>query len=195
MASNVVTRRRTPRMANVKMPGEKNVGAAFCQSSHRHFCAPNQIAIVMGAWQIEWMVCHQNLRGFIRQGAKLFLDASKLLLINPAAFYHQRARRADADHDHFIIGIHRLKIVGDVPSILVQRTKESVVNVVKRDVVIAGHHDFRLRQRIEELTGFLKLMRTCALREITGNCDERGIQFPNCSEKWCDQRGIRPAKM
>ena len=61
--------------------------------------------------------------------------------------------------------------------------------------MISGDDDLRFRQSIEERARLLKLVRTCALGEIAGDCNEVRFDFADDLFQRIDQQRVYAPKM
>src|SRR6185369_12583859 len=66
---------------------------------------------------------------------------------------------------------------------------------MQRNVMISGHDDLRFRQSIEERARLLKLVRTCALGEIAGDCNEVRFDFADDLFQRIDQQRVYAPKV
>ena len=160
---------RVHRVAGMKMTGQKNISAATRQRFHCHPRASDKLPFVVSFRQIEGMMRDDDPRHLRVQGAELLLHPRDLFFINSTTLDRQRASSIDAEHRDFFVMIKRLQVFGDVAAILVERLKEPRPNIVERNVVIARHHELRLRQKIEKSSGLFELMGARALRQVTGD--------------------------
>ena len=75
-----------------------------------------------------------------------------LVGVDAAALERQRARRIDAGDGDFVVLVERCKVARHVTPETRQRCGEASHHIVERHVVVAGNHDLRRRQPVEECT-------------------------------------------
>ena len=113
----------------------------------------------------------------------------------------ERARGVDAEHRDLVVDERGLEVGVDVALVVAERAEEALPDVVERHVVVAGHHQLRHRQPVEEGARLLELRGAGALREVARDGDElrrdllaaarssgsisAGSMRPKCrSERW-----------
>src|SRR4029453_16908597 len=68
--------------------------------------------------------------------------------------------------------------------------EESGKDIMKGNVMVSRHDDLWFRQIVEERARLLELVRTCALCEIAGACDEIRVDFSDDFFQRVDQQRV-----
>src|SRR6185295_5458470 len=141
------------------------------------------------------MMGDQNLDDLPVERTEFLPQPRHLSPVDAPAFDSQRSRRVYSEYCDLIISIERPQVIGDVAPILFQRLRESSKYIVQGNVVITRHDDLRLRERIQERASSFELMRTGALREVSGNRDNIRLQFVDGLNERNDARFVDRAEV
>jgi len=165
---------------------------------HRLAGTAHQVVLVRRFGHVERMMRHHDPGLVTDQFVECRADLADLPPVHPAALVRQRARRVDAEHRDLVVHERGREVVGDVAPVAGQRLREPRDQVDQRNIVIPGHHDLRLRQRIEKGARLLELRRAGPLREVAGDCDEvgldgldRGVQRRQCGQVHAPEVQVR----
>ena len=109
------------RVANVKVPGEENVGSAARHRFHRHSSASDQVPFVVSLRQIERMMSDDDFNYLRIENTEPLAHKCDLVFVNATALDRQRTCRVDSQHRDFFVMVKRPQIVGDKAAVLAQR--------------------------------------------------------------------------
>ena len=123
------------------MPGEKNIGTATGERLHCQARPPDQLTLIMPFRYIEGMVRDDDFDDLITKGAQPLADACDLIFADASIFDGERAGSVKPENEHLFVSIKWFKIAGNVAPVFIQRLKETGKDIVKRNVVITGHHN------------------------------------------------------
>src|ERR1700681_2771813 len=93
---------------------------------------------------------HENFRDIRPQGPHPLRYAAHLCLVDTPTLPGKRSSGIASGDGNLRVRVIRLEILGNVPAILVKRTAEAGINIVKGNIVISRDYDLRLRQRTQE---------------------------------------------
>lgn len=79
--------------------------------------------------------------------------------------------------------------------VLAQRLQQARGDVEERDVMVARHHQLRVRQGVQELTRLLELGAACALGEVARDHDQVGFQLMHLGDQRRDDLRIGAAEV
>src|SRR5437762_13569060 len=94
-----------------------------------------------------------------------------------------------------MVRVDRLQVVRYIPPVLCQASDEARVDVVQRNVMVAGHDDLRLWQPIKKRTGFQELMCARSLRQVAGNRDQIGTDLAYRSDQRFEKSRVDASKV
>jgi hypothetical protein len=160
-------------VADMEVPGQKQIGPDGRELRHRHRRPPDEMLVTVAFGQIEGMVRHHNLDRLRRRRAEQCGRALHLASVQAAAAAEwDRARAVEASHDHFFIDKDRFEIALDMPAVRRERAQESRREVVERHVVVAGDDELLKWQLLKKSPRLLELPPPGALRQVARDRDE-----------------------
>src|SRR5919112_6860952 len=95
------------------------------------------------------MMGHDNF-GHAAEGAEPLLHTRNLARVDPPAFESCRTRGIDSQYRDLRIAVKWFKVIADVTPVSGKLQGEAREDVIQRNVVIAGHDNFRKQYGIQE---------------------------------------------
>lgn len=154
-------------------------------------CPSHQRAPRERIWKIERVMRHYNFHHTVAQATQPFFYNPDLLVIDAAVLDHKAARCVQADNCNLVVAIEWLQVFRDVLAIEVERPTEARKEIVGRDVMVARHHDLRLRQCAEQFPGLGKFSLSRPLREVSGDSNNVRVQAADCGNQLADNLVVR----
>ena len=154
------------------MTREKQIRATPRKLLDCHSRPPNQVAFVMTFGHIEGMMGYHDPGCIRAKRGKVLSKPDDLRLVDATTFDRQRPGGVDPKDGNLVIDIGRMHVAGNVSPILVQGANKAKQYIVQRNVMIAGHDNLGMRQRVKKSASRFELAHSRSLREITGDCDD-----------------------
>ena len=151
------------------MSCQQHVGTGPQEHAHRFLSPVHQVFLLEAFGQVERMVGDNELGHPLVQRRHALVQPLHLLPVDAAVLEGERTRGVDAGDGDLVIGVKRLQVRADELAVLGQRREEALEHVVERHVVVAGNHDLRLRQPVQELARRPEFVRLGALGQVAGN--------------------------
>ena len=162
-------------VGNVQVAGQQQVHAALGHGGHRRLRATHQLtAIRVAGRQIKWMMGDDHFRDFAFDPTETVTQPGDLRRIKPTILGRQRTGGIEAGDRDFRIAEKRREIGAKVATVFLQRPNEAGDEIVKRDVVVAGHHQQWEGHLVEKRPSREEFRRMRPLRQIAGDDHEIG---------------------
>ena len=122
----------------------------------------------------EGVMGDEDLEDARREGREAGADAVDLVVGQAPALPDVRAGRVHAQHRHLVVVEERGEVGGHQAPVAAQRAEEPAREVEERDVVVAGHHQHRRGEPVQERARGLELAAPGALGEVAADHDQVG---------------------
>ena len=175
------------------MPGQQHVHGNLRERFHGRLGAQHDAIADNAGRQIERVMRDHDF-DVSRYGCESRPQLLQLTPIDPAVLAGKRARSIDPRHGDLIINIEWLEVIRDPAPEPVELAEQPGKNVAQRHIMIAGHDNFRKRDRIQKVARFQKLPGARALGQVAGYCDEIGFRDRDEIEQRPDDRGCARPK-
>ena len=160
---------RIRRLADMQVAAEDQVDARRGGRHKRVGAAADDVAA--GGQRRERMVGDEHAQATVAGGREPALERVDVGA-GDTAVRGRGARGVDAPHHEHVVDVRWRQVVVDHPAVAPKRREESADEVIQRHVVVAGHHQPRRGQLVEEAASSRELRSARALRQVAGDDDQ-----------------------
>jgi hypothetical protein len=131
----------------------------------------------------------------LTERTKFFPNAFELFSGDTTSFNRQRACGVDAKNSDLFVNKRRLKIIGDITAVAVERSQEASKGIMEGDVVVARDNNLRRREGIQESPRFFELLSAGSLCQVTRNHHKIRLDPANGFDKRVDHCIVNATEM
>jgi hypothetical protein len=158
------------------MTREQQMDAGIGECAKREDRTPGQFDPGLPVRGGDGVVRHDDFPLVCGQMGEDVADMRHLVQRDPPILPGEAPRRVEPEHHHFLIGIDAVLHAGrgDMPVEFGEGFEEPPAHIIERHIVIAGHHQRRPGNAIEEMPRLGEFRIPCALGEIAADRDRSG---------------------
>jgi hypothetical protein len=140
---------------HVGVTGKVEVRFAGRKGGDHMFRSADEMFVMNCFQKVERMVRDENLNDPRINAAEKTSCMVDLSIADTAVGESEGSCRVHSENDDLLILICRPQIIRDVLAVIRQRPEKPREHVVQRNIVVSGHNDLRIRNRLEKLLRLL----------------------------------------